>query len=117
MSVDVKAHGTLRFESIDALRALLSVEASVDDLEELSEVVAESSKTDGASLTLQMNAAMTANGNLALQDWLEDLVERAVAGHLDTWQEDFGDEKFVRLLAGGDERVVEGPFPGPRSPL
>lgn len=59
---------------------------------------------------------MSADANLAFQTWLEDVTGGAASGHLDTWQESFGEASFVRLHAGGREEMVEAPFPVPHRP-
>ena len=109
MSVHTRARGTLTFPSPDAAEQALR--ALDDDDEDVREVVAASVKRDGATLHVDIDADFNNADNLTFQIWLEDLAEEAVKGHLDTWQEDFGPNLYVRVHAGGEETERKGPFP------
>jgi hypothetical protein len=63
------------------------------------------------TLDVAIDASLTATANLWLSDWLDDAVAAACGGHLDTWQESFGDATYVRLYPGGREEKISGPFP------
>ena len=114
MSSEAKAKGTLRFESEEVLDGVLEELDDGDedgDLAEVLEAVRDGMTRDGLALTLDIDVHLTNSGNLEFQEWLGDLAESAASGHLDTWQEDFGDSMFVRLTAGGEEREMPGAFP------
>ena len=112
MSSETKAKGLLRFESDDALDEVFdSLDEDDEDGAEVLEVVLKETFREGASLRLEIFAHFSNDGNLEFQTWLEDLAEAATDGHVDTWQEDYGDSMFIRLKAGGEEQEVNSRFP------
>jgi hypothetical protein len=115
MSCDVKAIGTLTFDSRDDLEEAFESLAEDDDDESVAEVrdlVTEGTTRKGKTLRVAIDGALTAEANVWFQDWLEEAAGAASGGHLDTWQESFGDANFVRIHAGGEEEQISGPFPG-----
>lgn len=113
MSVDVKAHGKLVFDDPQTLAALLEFDAEDEDAAEVAELVAEGVRQEHNTLLFAVDGHLSNQGNLEFQEWLSDLADEASAGSLDTWQESFGDARYVRLLAGGEELEVRAPYPDP----
>ena len=113
MSCEAKAKGTLQFESKEVLDELFGdLDPEDEAAAEVLEAIEGQVTRDGATLRLSIHGSFTADGNLEFQTWLEDLAEAATQGHIDTWQEDFGDSMYVRLIAGEeDEQEMPGPFP------
>ena len=111
MTVAVKARGTLRFGDRAALdEAMSALDGDDEYVVEVALLVGEGSVLTEASIRLLVDGSLTNMANLEFQDWLSDLADLAVAGHLDTWQEDFGDAFHIRLRAGGEESEVPGPM-------
>ncbi len=114
MTVAVKVRGTLQFADRAALIETMSALDDDDEyVVEVAEMVGECAVLAGASLSLTVDGSLTNTANLEFQEWLSDLADAAVEGHLDTWQEGFGDAFHVRLQAGGEEAEVAGPMPEP----
>lgn len=113
MSADVKAFGVLKFASRDDLDDLDPLEDEDGDeaTAEVRALVNEGTKRKGKSLTLAIRGSLTADANVVLQEWLTDVAECAESGHVDTWQDTFGEAYFVRVHAGGREETVTGSFP------
>lgn len=112
MSCDVKAIGTLTFDSVDELEeAHASLEDEDESVAEVRELVEQGTTRKRATLRIAIDGSLTAEANVWFQDWLEEVASAAVDGHVDTWQEDFGESRYVRIHAGGEEEVIEQPFP------
>lgn len=112
MSTDVKARGALKFESLDDMAEADEGLAGEDDAAaaEVRAVLSGGRVRKGRTVHLSLSCSLTADANLLFQGWLEDLAGAAASGHVDTWQESFGEDSFVRLHAGGSEETVAGPF-------
>jgi molybdopterin converting factor small subunit len=109
MSTDVKVFGKLRFSNTDDLEDVeFYYDEDDESCDEISELIEEFVKQDKLTLSFNVNANLTADANMLLQDWLEDLVDTAKSGLLDTWQESFDENTLVRLHAGGKEETVKG---------
>jgi hypothetical protein len=112
MSAETKAHGTLTFADDDEVEDLLAQLGDDDSLAHRADELREQMTRVGTRLELRIHVDLSNDGNLMFQEWLTDLVDAATSGHLDTWQEDFGDSMYVRLTAGSDEEEeLEGPYP------
>ena len=113
MSTDVKAVGRLKFDSADDIEDARSSLDDDDDesVAEARAVIDEGTRRSRAVLTLAIVANLSADANVWLQEWLSELAELALEGHVDTWQESFGGGAFVRLHAGGREELIDAPFP------
>lgn len=112
MATEVKASGTLTFESKKAIKELaFEVDRDDESTIEVQALLDEGVRRKGPTLTLSVDGQLTAEANMWFQDWLEDIAGEAVEGHLDTWQESFGPSMFVRLHAGGEEEQIDTPFP------
>jgi hypothetical protein len=112
MSVESKAHGTLTFADDDEVEDLLAQLGDDDSLADHADELREQLTHVGARLELRIHVHLSNDANLVFQEWLTDLVDAATSGHLDTWQEDFGDSMYVRLTAGSDDEAeIEGPYP------
>jgi hypothetical protein len=113
MSCDVKAVGTLELaskEDLDDANESL-VDGNDESVGEVRELVKAGTARKRKTLTIRIHGNLTADANVIFQDWLEDVASVATAGHVDTWQESFGDSMFVRLHAGGEEETIKQPFP------
>lgn len=112
MSAESRVKGTLTFESSDDLDDLLDQLHEDDELAEHAQDILAQTQRAKESLTFDLHVHLSNDANLWLQEWLTDLVEEASGGHLDAWQEAFGDSMYVRLTAGSDdEEEIAGPFP------
>lgn len=113
MSTDVRAFGTLKFESVEDMVEAEEGLAVEDDepTADVRQLLTRAVVRKGRMLRLTLHGNVTADANLVFQTWLEDVAEGAASGHLNTWQESFGEASFVRLHAGGREERVEGAFP------
>jgi hypothetical protein len=108
MSTEVKVRGALQLTEPE-LDELL--EALDDEDDEVADAIREQFARDGGWLRFNVDVQLSNTGNLAFQEWLDDVAEAAIAGFVDTWQESFGDSTYVRLSAGGDEQEIDGRFP------
>lgn len=112
MSSEAKAHGSLTFADEDEVEDLLAQLDDDDSLAEHADELRGQLTHAGTRLELRIHAHLSNDANLVFQEWLSDLVDAARSGHLDTWQEDFGDSSYVRLTAGADdEEELDGPYP------
>ena len=113
MSTDVKTFGALKFDSVDDMEEADEGLAEDDDesATEVRRFLREGVVRKGRTVVLTLSGNLTADANLVFQTWLEDLAGAAASGHVDVWQESFGEESFVRLHAGGQEETVQGPYP------
>ena len=113
MSCDVKAFGTLQFDSKDALEeanAILQDDDEDESVAEAREVVERGTSVKRNVLTLNIDASLSNEANVWFQEWLTDVAEAASEGYVDTWQESFGESMFVRTHAGGEDEQMDEPF-------
>lgn len=115
MSTDVKAFGKLVFESASEMEEVMY---QVDDEDaasrEVKALIDEGVQSNRKVMHFTIDGALTSDANLWFQEWLGDVVDAARSGSLDTWQEDYGRDKFVRLHANGEEEEIGKPFPDRR---
>jgi hypothetical protein len=124
MSSEVKAVGLLEYEAMDDLVDAEDALADTADaaVREVRAIVAAGAKRGRKRLTVQIGAALSEGAGRVFQDWLAHIAAAAAKGHVDTWQESFGEAAFVRIHAGGQVERIEQPFPAaaiptPPSPL
>jgi len=107
MSTDIKIFGDLVFDNIDDLEeAEFYYDEDDESCEEVNELIEESVKQKALTLSFNINASLSADANILIQDWLEDLTDLAISGYLDTWQESFEENTFIRIHAGGKEETI-----------
>ena len=115
MSTDVKVIGKLVFESASELEEVeYQVDEEDDASREVKGLIDEGVQSKRNVMKFSINGALSNEANLWFQEWLSDVVAAAKSGTLDTWQEDYGPDKFIRLHAGGEEEEIEESFPDPR---
>lgn len=110
MSAAVKMRGRLVFDDQDALDELLQLDEEDEVVAEVAEFISGGISLHDDVLLFDLDGELTNEGNLEFQGWIGDLAEAASDGSIDTWQESFGEAMFVRVLAGGEEVEVAGPF-------
>lgn len=109
MTCEVKVFGKLTFNNFEDLESVKFEANDEDDcLDEISELISETILTDGLLLIFKVDASLTYDNNLIFQDWLEDAAEAAQSGWIDTWQEGYEDETYIRIHAGGNEEEIKG---------
>jgi hypothetical protein len=109
MSTGVKVFGKLTFNNIDDLESVEFYDDEEDEsCDEVVELIEEFVKRNHLTLNFNIDANLTADANILLQDWLEDLIDTAKSGFLDTWQESFDENSFIRIHAGGKEEIIKG---------
>ena len=109
MSTDVKVFGKLTFKNLEDLEDVeFYYDEEDESCDEVNEIIEEFVKQNKLTLSFNINANLTADANILLQDWLEDLADTAKSDFLDTWQESFDENTLVRLHAGGKEETIKG---------
>ena len=113
MSTEIKVVGSLVFQGASELReAGFEVEEDDESSEEVEAMLEDCIRREGNVMTFDLRGSLTSDANLWLQEWLGEVAEAAVSGHIDSWQEGFEPNKFVRIHAGGKEEQLEGAVGG-----